>query len=268
MTRALIGHTGFVGSNLVKAGSYDAVFNSTNFRQMSGRTFEEIVCAGISAVKWQANKEPERDWQQIQALLDVLVTVKAERFTLISTIDVYPDPSQTADEAEAIQPDEGQPYGKHRLAVERFIKERFASALIARLPALFGPGLKKNVVFDLLHGNQTDKINLRTRFQWYPLDRLADDLQIAGRAGLRVVNLFPEPIETGYIVETLFPHAQIGPSISPAPFYDLRTRHAGLFGGQDGYIMDQASVLDAMRRFVTAVRSSPDATKGRLQDHG
>ena len=42
----------------------------------------------------------------------------------------------------------------------------------------------------------------------------------------------------------------------PAPRYDLRTRHAELFGGQNGYILDESTVLGEMARFVAAERAS------------
>src|SRR4051812_36910595 len=96
--RALIGHTGFVGSNLARAGHFTHCFNSANFRAMAGESYDEIVCCGISAAKWLANSDPQRDWTGIKDLLDVLAITRAHRFVLISTIDVYPDPSQPLNE--------------------------------------------------------------------------------------------------------------------------------------------------------------------------
>ena len=61
MKRALIGFTGFVGGTLFAGGGYTHGFNTRNFREMAGQQFDEIVCAGIPAVKWLANKEPVRE---------------------------------------------------------------------------------------------------------------------------------------------------------------------------------------------------------------
>ena len=149
---------------------------------------------------------------------------RTARFTLISTIDVYPDPSEPHDERVEVPADAGQPYGRHRLAVEAFVKARFGQALVARLPALFGRGLKKNMIFDLLTGNQTDKINPAGVFQWYPLSRLADDLGRAWQADLGLVNLFPEPVPSSRIIDSLFPQACVGAPTEPAPHYRLQDR--------------------------------------------
>ena len=56
--------------------------------------------------------------------------------------------------------------------------------LVVRLPGLFGAGLKKNVVFDLLHDNDVHKIDSRGVFQFYNLDRLWRDVQIAVPRGI------------------------------------------------------------------------------------
>lgn len=256
MTRALVGYTGFVGSTLKRSGEYTDFFNSSNFREMHGRSFDEVVCAGVSAVKWLANQQPEDDWKNIKLLLDVLGTVNARRFVLISTIDVYPNPGSPCDETTTLSTEEGQPYGRHRLLIEQFISARFHNALIARLPALFGPGLKKNALFDLMNDNQVEKINPSSVFQWYPVERLANDLQIAAAAGQKLVNLFPEPIATGRIVDALFRDARIASPSDPAPRYNLRTRHAEIFGGRDGFIMDQQAVLDEIRRYVERERGT------------
>lgn len=52
----LIGYTGFVGGNLVAKRQFDVLINSKNFESMRGAHYDRVVCAGISAVKWQANK--------------------------------------------------------------------------------------------------------------------------------------------------------------------------------------------------------------------
>jgi hypothetical protein len=252
--RALIGYTGFVGSNLCATGGYTDFYNSSNFTKMAGQSFDEIVCSGIAAVKWLANKEPERDWVQIQDLLDVLAQTRAGRFILISTIDVYPDPSQPLNEDAVIEGLPSHPYGRHRLAVETWVREHFPDHLIVRLPALFGSGLKKNALYDLLHDNGVDKINPASTFQWYPVSRLSGDIAQASGAGLKLVNLFTEPLGTGEIVDTLFPNAPIAPPSQPAPAYNLNTKHAALFGGRDGYVMDAGQVMTALRTYVATAR--------------
>jgi len=59
MRNALIGYTEFVGSNLNQQYTFDHSFNFSNFMEMDGQHFDLLVCAGISAVKWLVNKEPE-----------------------------------------------------------------------------------------------------------------------------------------------------------------------------------------------------------------
>jgi hypothetical protein len=250
--RALIGHTGFVGSTLFAAGDFTDTFNSANFRKMAGGNFDEVVCCGIPSVKWLANKEPEGDWAKVAALLDVLETVRAGRFTLISTIDVYPNPAARLDESAVLTGQDNSAYGRHRLAVEAWVARRFPAHTIARLPALFGQGLKKNILFDLLTGNLVEKVNPASVFQWYPLRRLPRDLETARAHDLSLVNLFVEPQPTTEILNRFFPSAAIGPATLPAPSYDTRTRHATLFGGSDGYIASRREVMVEMDRFIAA----------------
>lgn len=248
--RALIGYSGFVGSNLRTQETYTDFFNSANFRELSGRAFNEVTCAGISAVKWLANKEPEKDWAGIRALLDVLETVRIRRFVLISTIDVYPDPSKALAEDAVLEGLSNHSYGSHRLAIEKWVSERFEDHLIVRLPALFGPGLKKNYLYDLLNNNGVDKINPAAEYQWYPVDRLSDDIARADAEEIRLVNLFTAPLTMRTIADSFFPDASVGPTDEPAPVYNLRTRHASIFGGHGGFIMNAESVISALARYV------------------
>ena len=248
---ALIGHTGFVGGTLLRQCPFDATFNSRNIQDIRGGHFDRIVCAGVSAVKWLANKEPEADWQGIQRLIDSLADVSADHFVLISTIDVYRDPAGQT-ERDLPSTDGLHPYGRHRLALEAFIAERFPSHTIVRLPALFGTGLKKNAIFDLMTGNMTDRIVPNAAFQWYPLRRLGSDLTTIVGADLRLINVTAEPVTMEAIRPRFFPGVVIAEPVASPPRYDLRSIHDALLGGHDGYHLDAASVFQEMAAFLAA----------------
>lgn len=251
---ALIGHTGFVGSTLQRSGSFDDLFNSSNIDAIAGQSYDLVVCAGVSAVKWLANKDPETDARGIARLTDALASVKAREFVLISTIDVYPDPASGADESAIIDPSVNHAYGAHRFQLEQWVASQFPNTRIVRLSALFGEGLRKNALFDLLNDNDVSAVNPLGSFQWYPTRRLAEDIDVIRKADLRLVNLFGEPVTMRLIIDAFFPGSLPGPEKEPAPSYDLRTRHADLFGGKDGYILPAETVLGEIALYVAAER--------------
>jgi dTDP-4-dehydrorhamnose reductase len=226
------------------------LINSKNLHELRGGSFDLVVCAGVSAAKWLANKEPEMDRAAIASLTDALATIDAKEFVLISTIDVYPNTGAASDERTPIDPSVNHAYGKHRLALERWAADHFPNTRVIRLPALFGEGLKKNVVFDLLRGNQTDNVNPASLFQWYPLRRLASDIERIRTNDIRLINLFPEPIRTSEILSAFFPDAKVGPEVEPAPSYRLRTTFSDLFGGPPGYLLDRIMVLGELAAFI------------------
>ena len=94
--------------------------------------------------------------------------------------------------------------------LEQFVREKFPHALTLRLPGLFGAGLKKNILFDLMHQNRLPHINPASEFQWYPLDRLWRDIQTGLDAGLDLVNLSVAPVPTKAIIERCFPSLRVG----------------------------------------------------------
>jgi nucleoside-diphosphate-sugar epimerase len=252
--KALVGHTGFVGSNLLAAGGYDATFNSKNFRDMAGGNFDELVCAGVSAAKWIANREPEADRAAIKALTDTLAKARIGRFVLVSTIDVYPDSSSREDESADLSGRKNHAYGTHRLELEQWVRGRYPEALIVRLPGLYGRGLKKNAIYDLLNDNELGSINPASVFQWYGVGRLARDLEAARRAKLKLVNLFTAPLPMAEIIAAHFPAAPVGAARQPAPRYDLRTQHAELFGGGGPYIESADQVRAGIAAYVRGAR--------------
>ena len=249
---ALIGHTGFVGSNLARAERFDDHFRSTTIASIRGRSYARIVCAGLPAAKWIANRDPAADRQNVDTLIEHLRAVEADEFVLISTVDVYAQPVGVDELTPA---GNGHPYGAHRLALEEFVGDRFATAYVVRLPALFGPGLKKNVLFDLLNDNMIESINAASEFQWYDVSDLHEDLRTIRDRGLGLVNLVTEPIATAAILERAFPDLRVGAAAADPVAYDVRTRHAAAFGGSGAYIRDAQFALDRIVRFVAGVRA-------------
>lgn len=150
MSRALIGFTGFVGANLLAQAKFDSLFNSKNVARIAGASFGTVVCAAAPATMWAANKDPDADLRNIRVLVDALSDVKAERFVLISTIAVLADAAAGLDENSA-QFETQKAYGRNRRQLEVAVAAQFPRCHIVRLPALFGLGLKKNFLFDILN---------------------------------------------------------------------------------------------------------------------
>jgi nucleoside-diphosphate-sugar epimerase len=251
VSSALIGYSGFVGGNLRAAHAFDVLVNSKNVEELRGRDFDLVVCAGTRAEKWKANRDPDGDLAGIERLIDALRDVRARRFVLVSTVDVFDDPFGVDESATA---DARHPYGRHRRLLETLCAHQFPT-LIARLPALFGPGLKKNALFDLLHDNQVDKIHPDSSYQFYDVTWLWPDVEKAEGAGIQLLHLATEPIAMREIASRCFARELRAPSGAPAR-YDVRSRHAALWGSTDGYLRARSAVTAAIDAFVRQERGA------------
>ena len=251
--RALIGHTGFVGGNLARQSEFGASFNSKNSKDMRGQNFDEIFCAGVSAIKWQANKDPKADREAITALENNLREVKADRFVLISTIDVYPFTNR-GDEQTNLRGLSNHAYGTHRLAFEDFCRSQFHECFVVRLPGLFGTGLRKNIIYDLLNDNCLEMINPRSSFQYYNLDNLTNDIERVVRQDVRLINLFPEPISTQEILDKFFEDKAVGTKAGQDVHYNIGTAYANLWDRHDRYCAGKETMLDQMENFISKAK--------------
>jgi len=251
MKTALVGYTGFVGSNLKQQYHFDDLYNSSNINELLNKEYELIVFAGVPAVKWLANKEPKKDLETIRSLENILKTVNAKNFILISTIDVYPV-VQACDEDFDCSSLDNHAYGTNRLRFENFCMNEFDNCMIARLPALFGNGIKKNVIYDLLNGNCLDMINMKSSFQYYFLDRLWSDIKKAEENNIKIINLFTEPISTEEIILKFFPDKvhKIGLNKSLEMHYNLYTKYACLWDEKGRYIYSKQELLNDLGVFV------------------
>ena len=249
MESCLIGFSGFVGSTLLKQAPFESLYRSTNICDIEGQSFDTVVCAGAPAQKWIANQEPEADRQKIDVLIAHLKTVQCKTFILISTVDVFKD-SMRVDEETPVDESGLHAYGLHRRLLEKFVESHFPNHLIVRLPGLVGPGLRKNVIFDFLNDNNLHAIESRGVFQFYPMVSLWYDIQTALNAGLKLVHLTAEPISVADVSRKGFSKnfEQVLPN-TPAT-YDMRTRHAQVFGAAGHYQYSARETIQAIRAYA------------------
>lgn len=144
----LVGSTGFVGGNLLAAYPFDAAYHSTDVQNGFGRDNGLVVYAGVPAAMYLANADPAADLAVMAAARENLRRLAPKKVVLISSICVFAD-SRGKTEADEPTPEGLAPYGDNRLQLERWVREDWPDALIVRLPALYGKGLKKNFLYDL-----------------------------------------------------------------------------------------------------------------------
>ena len=298
---ALVGYTGFVGSNLYEAGEFDAAYNSKNIQEAFGTSPELLVYAGLRAEKYLANNAPSKDMNLIIEAEENIRKINPKKLVLISTIDVFKTPSGVNEET-AIDTNGLHAYGYNRYQLEIWVRENYPDALIIRLPGLFGKNIKKNFIYDFinvipfmlkeekfkelvkkepdlndfyqLQDNGFYKVNVdeanrerlkqiflqlgfsalnftdsRSKYQFYNLRRLWNDLKTVIDVGIKLWHPATEPISAGELYHFLTGNEFINELAGIPANYDYRTIHDGLFGGKNGYICSKDSVMNDIRSF-------------------
>jgi hypothetical protein len=227
LDNALIGATGFIGSNLNNRFQFNQTYDSKNIGEIKGRHFNNIYCAAPGATKWQINKNPTSDRLNITSLLKNLESVKCNRFILISTIDVLTFKNPLS-------------YGGNRLFFENKILEIYNNkTMIVRLPGLFGNGLKKNIIYDLQNKN-CEFVNLNSSFQWLSVSRFLDFLE-KNKNSTGLFELYSESLETKELVLQFFPN------LYDLCAYHQRTKYE--FKPDNGFFINKEQVIKDLGEF-------------------
>ena len=218
INNCLIGYTGFVGSTILSQNPFKYVFNSSNIAEIKNKEFDLVLCSAAPAQKWIANKYPDEDKKNLELLTGYLETIKCKKFILISTVDVFAIPIDV-DENSKINESNLLPYGLNRMLLEKFAASNFKENLIVRLPGLVGTGLKKNIIFDFINNNNTHLIDSRGIFQFYPMAKLWQDINIALKNNLSLIHLTSEPLSIKEIALSAYMHWEFGklniPGVDP-----------------------------------------------------
>jgi len=249
MNNALFGYTGLVGSNLLTKYKFNYLYNSKNINDSRNKKFDIIFICCIPAVKWYSNKFPDKDSEDIENIKNIFKTIKTNKVILISTIDIYEIINNKSNENTVIDYNYNHTYGKNRYLFELFIKNNFNNYHIIRLPALFGKGLKKNIIYDLLTNNNINLISTNTLFQWYNLEWLKDDIDICINNNIKECNLFTEPVDTKDILN-LFDY-DYNKNPNNLFNYDCETIYNKIFNSNiNGYIRNKQIVLNDIKKYI------------------
>lgn len=259
MTTALVGYTGFVGSNLASRHKFDDLYNTNNIHEIAGKSYKLVVSGANRADSFRINQNPEEDLRDVTSLVDQLSKTTIEKLVLISTVCVYPGDT-SPDETTLLTEHGLTPYGQNRLHQERRLGEIFDTTII-RLPQLYGDNLKKGVIYDLLNDYRVEHIDPEGMFQYYDLRRVWGDIEIALRHGLTSFNASTPAIASAQIAREVFGvdisknPTRRGDAYSEMYTRDMRTRHASLFGGKQGYLLDVESELRGIRSFAETFKA-------------
>lgn len=244
----LIGATGFVGSNLQRHMQFDALLSSANIAEFRGVEVDLAIVAAGDARKWYANQHIDEDRQHMERLTKDVLAIRCHRIVHLSTVDVYA--TKQGDESALKGCVSTDAYGGHRHAFEQALRTHFDQVLTIRLPGLYGSGLKKNIIFDISQDRDLSGFNPASTFQWLDLKDLPNVMEIAQQNRLDTLNIAIEPLAVAELLQVCGLPVDRTRESAPLVRYDIRSRHADLFAGRDGYLFDKSHVLAGIAAFL------------------
>ena len=172
----LLGGNGFVGSGFARVlrerNMPFEVVTRENYGSFVGRSCDLFINANGNSKKFLAKDDPKGEFcASVVSVRETLVDFKFETYLFLSTSDVYPDcssPAVTSEDA-AIDVAQQSPYGFHKYLAEQCVRHAAKRWLVVRQGGFVGPGLKKNVVHDVLHGDKL-WVHAQSRFQFIHTD--------------------------------------------------------------------------------------------------
>jgi hypothetical protein len=194
------------------------------------------------------NKNIKEDVININEIINILSGIHFKQIILISTIDVYCDTPIYSDEDDLMIVKDLS-YGGNRYYFELLVKNMLLTddLKIFRLPALFNKHIKKNVIYDLMNGNNIEQINVNSKYQWYNLDKLSSDIKFYTLVypDSTTFNLFTEPIDTKKIVELFPEYIDKVVSLPNKIEYNYLTNY-----NPKGYIATSDEILEEIKKFI------------------
>jgi nucleoside-diphosphate-sugar epimerase len=200
---AIVGHTGFIGSNLKFFYKSKHNFNSKNLRLINKHKYDLVILCAPSSKMWIANKFPHKDYHNIKKIINILKKTRTKKIALISTIEVY-GKENNKNELSKVNKSLNSSYGKNRVYLEEFIKNFFRDFLIIRLPIVYGNNFTKNCIYDLKNKNNLNSLNGNDLIQLYNVKNLKKDIDFCLKKKIKLINISSKPIKLKFIAKKFF----------------------------------------------------------------
>lgn len=199
---------GFVGQLISSQLHVNNSYTRINLDSLPNLSHDTIILAAPTGNRIVVNLDPQRDRDDCAGIVDTLKRTQFNRIVYISTVDVFLESR----------------YGQNRLWLEQQIRQ-FPNHTILRLPSLCDPSIKKNVLFDLANRQWLDKVSLDSTIQWYPTNRLAQDITYAIDNNITELNLVSAPVCNRDIVSKFTPDLleQLEKNTATAVYYDVKS---------------------------------------------
>jgi len=199
---------GFVGKLIASQLHVDHSYNRTNLDSLPNLSHDTIILAAPTGNRIVVNQDTIRDLDDCTSIVDALKRTQFNRIVYISTVDVFVESN----------------YGQNRLWLEQQIQQ-FPNHIILRLPSLCDPSIKKNVLFDLANRQWLEKVSLESDIQWYPTNRLAQDITYAIEHNISELNLVSAPVCNRDIVSKFAPDLlkRLGCNTATPVYYDIKS---------------------------------------------
>jgi nucleoside-diphosphate-sugar epimerase len=238
----IVGANGFVGSNLRRIFPESIAITRSELAKGCPKSFSTVIIAAPAANKWQINQDPVADRENIQKLVKDVTRLDTNRFVLFSTIDVYSSPSDSSEDSECL---ESVSYGGNRYYLEGLLRQTTEHLLVRRLGGLFGPGLRKNLIFDALNNRigQLGQYHPESRYQYLSIDT-SIKLSLSERlTDIATVNIVGEPIAAKRLVNQKAVY--LSTDVEKVN-YDIKSNHSF----NDPYFCSAESVLESLNEYL------------------
>lgn len=155
----IIGGKGFVGSAIARSCQHRRleykVLAHETIEQFSGTSCDLLINANGNSKKFMADRDPLWEFDaSVRSVRASLVNILTDRYVHLSSCDVYPDCScpEKSRENQVLDVTRQSTYGFHKYMAEQCVMRNASEWLIFRMGGFVGSGLKKNAIYDILHG--------------------------------------------------------------------------------------------------------------------
>lgn len=263
-TCLVLGGRGFVGSAVAREaearGFKVTIIDKDNYDKHAGASADLLINANGNSKKYLASQDPCQDFDlSVRSVLRSLHDFKADLYVYLSTIDVYPDLRNPANNSEDAPIDEKSvsPYGFHKYLAEKLVRYYAPCWTIFRMGGFVGPGLWKNAIYDLLTGAPL-KVhpNLASQhLHTYDLARLLFDV-IKATPAREIWNICGDGVVTVRDVASWIPNAKLVTDVQSVTSerYEINIKKIGS-------VVSLPRTVDTVKKFIQNVRSGKESIR-------